>query len=51
MDLVADGTVQLNVRIPPTLARAFDRAAKRAGITKRAAIEQAIRDYVARGNQ
>jgi len=46
-----EGTVKLVADISPSLKAAFDRAAKRAGITKRAAVEQAIRDYVARGNE
>lgn len=40
------GTVKLVADITPGLKAELDRAAKRNGITKRAAIEQAIRDYV-----
>jgi predicted transcriptional regulator len=46
----SNATVKLVADIEPTLKAAFDKAAKRAGLTKRAAIEQAIRDYV-RGQQ
>jgi hypothetical protein len=51
MGFMANGTVQLNTRIEPKLKTEFDRAAKRAGETQRAALEQAIRDYIAKGNQ
>jgi predicted transcriptional regulator len=46
----SNATVKLVADIEPSLKAAFDRAAKRAGLTKRAAIEQAIRDYV-KGNK
>lgn len=44
------GTVKLVADISPSLKAELDRTAKRQGVTKRAAIEQAIRDYV-RGNK
>jgi predicted transcriptional regulator len=48
--MASNPTVKLVADIDPSLKAAFDKAAKRAGLTKRAAIEQAIRDYV-RGNK
>ena len=50
MGMASEGTVKLVADIPPALKLALDRTAKRLGITKRMAIEQAIADYV-RGNK
>lgn len=43
------GTVKLVADISPQLKAALDKTAKRLHITKRAAIEQAINDYVTKG--
>lgn len=44
---MANGTVKVVADVEPSLKAAFDKAAKRSGQTKRAAIEQAMRHYVA----
>ncbi len=50
LGMESNATVKLVADIAPNLKAALDRTAKRLGITKRAAIEQAIHDYV-KGNK
>lgn len=47
---MSTGTVKLVADISPALKSALDKTAKRQGMTRRAAIEQAIADYV-KGNK
>lgn len=46
---MANATVKLVADISPQLKAALDRVARAQKITKRAAIEQAIHDYVSKG--
>jgi predicted transcriptional regulator len=47
--MASNGTVKLVADITPQLKAALDRKAKRDGMTRRAAIEQAITTYVQGG--
>jgi hypothetical protein len=49
--MASNPTVKLVADIEPALKAAFDEAASRAGLTKRAATEQALRDYIEKGKQ
>lgn len=46
--MASNGTIKLVADITPQLKLALDRKAKRKGITRRSAIEQALADYVAK---
>jgi hypothetical protein len=49
--MASNPTVKLVADIEPALKTAFAKAATRAGLTIRAATEQALRDYIEKGKQ